>query len=579
MTVDQTNAPAFYQGTSVLRGTATGPVVGSNTAISFWGGVDPQTGTIIDQHHPLAGESVVGKVLAVPSSRGSCTGSGVLLELMLNGNAPAALVFERDEAILTLGIIIAREFLGRSIPVVRLHGSAFAALLKDTNESVAQEELVLSPNLSLTSFDRQLLDGSLGRAAQAAARVVVQMAMIQSATELIDVTQAHIDCCIYTGPATLYVAQQLCSWKARVRVPASMNSISIDRIRWQAQGVDPAMANPAGQLADAYVEMGAKPTYTCAPYLLEDTAPVQGEQIIWAESNAVVYANSVLGARTIKCPDFLDICVALTGRAPNIGCHIEANRLAQLEIALAPDLRSIVENLPEDDMDALFPLLGYIVGEISETRIPIVTGLVGLKSINDDRLKAFGAAFATTSGAPMFHIAGITPEASTTKDITLQVSATEPSQSVSISVGQLSAIWKQFNSTESLDIDLISLGNPHFSYAEIQRLTQLCQGRKKSPNVTIMMTCGRKTYQNAYRDGLIPALEAFGVQPVTDTCWCMITEPTIPLTTKTIMTNSGKYAHYGKGLTGRQMRFGSLRDCFEAACLGSVSGNPPAWLQ
>src|SRR5262249_11488158 len=143
------------------------------------------------------------------------------------------------------------------------------------------------------------------------------------------------DGCIYTGPASLRFARRLCDWGGQVKVPTSLNSISVDQRRWKKLGIDPAAGQPASDLADAYVELGARPTFTCAPYLL-DTAPAFGEQIVWAESNAVIYANSVLGARTMKYPDYLDICIALTGRAPLTGCHVDADRHATMQIDLPP---------------------------------------------------------------------------------------------------------------------------------------------------------------------------------------------------------------------------------------------------
>ena len=141
-------------------------------------------------------------------------------------------------------------------------------------------------------------------------QLVLRMAELQGASELLDVTQAHIDGCIYTGPASLRFAEQLVAWGARVRVQTTLNSISVDQRRWRALGIDAAFGEPASALGDAYMAMGAQLSFTCAPYLL-DSAPARGEQIVWAESNAVVYANSVLAARTLKYPDYLDICCLL----------------------------------------------------------------------------------------------------------------------------------------------------------------------------------------------------------------------------------------------------------------------------
>ncbi|KAH8812943.1 hypothetical protein F5884DRAFT_786735 [Xylogone sp. PMI_703] len=574
----------------IIGGESEGVVLASPVALSFWGGVNPETGEIIDHHHPLFGQSLAGKVLVVPNSRGSCSGSGVILELLLNGHSPKALLFERDELILTLGVIVASELFGKSIPIVQLPSAVFQDVLKapwlrvrdnqvdyiygpvleehnyiipKPEKPAIEAQALISPSVSLSPFDRQLLEGVYGKAAQAAARIVLRVAIIQNASELIDIKQAHIDGCVYTGPATLKFAQKLNELGAKVRIPASMNSISIDRLRWHAQGVDPALGNPASELADAYIRMGVSPSYTCAPYLL-NTAPNRDEHIAWAESNAAVFANSVLGSRTIKCPDYLDICVALTGRAPNSGCHLTTNRRAQIKVEL-----SQVSNAD----DSLFPLLGYVVGHIAEDRIPIVTRLENIPTTKDD-LKAFSAAFATTSSAPMFHLASITPEALGVKDLELQLSVP---LYAAVGISDLANAWDQFN-RGGTKIDLVSLGNPHFSYDEFFKVSNLCAGKRKADSVSLVITCGRDTYAKAYRDGYIPALEDFGAQIITDTCWCMIVEPVIPIQATTIMTNSAKYAHYGPGLTGRQIRFGSLSQCIDAACSGEASHNLPFWL-
>ncbi|KAJ5379758.1 Aconitase/3-isopropylmalate dehydratase large subunit alpha/beta/alpha subdomain 1/3 [Penicillium cataractarum] len=551
-----------------IPGVAEGNLIGSNVALSFWGGVDPQTGTVIDTHHPLVGKSVAGKVLAIPSGRGSCTGSGVILELLLNGSQPSALIFAREEMILTIGVLIAEEMFQRCIPVLQVSSSSFQKLLqlkyvrisgtqisggKKLSDSMSSSSLfgstLYQPDFSaiqLSPLDRELLDGSYGKAAQVAMRVILRTANIQGVTELIDVKQAHIDCCIYTGPATLEFAQTLCRWGAKVRIPTSLNSISIDRRLWRSQGVDPSLGEPSEKLAQAYLEMGARPTFTCAPYLL-DTAPKPGDNIMWAESNAVVFANSVLGARTIKCPDYLDVCVALTGRSLNTGCHLTENRKARLEIHL---------DLAVDAEDSLFALLGYLAGDIAADSVPIITGLEK-KLVSTEDLKAFGAAFATTSSAPMFHIAGVTIEARSTEDIEAHLKVTTK---VTLSRSDLAKQWERFNvyaeGEQCTQIDLVSLGNPHFSYEELVTLAHLCSQREKSEHTVLVVTCNRDTYSRAAKDGLITTLEAFGAQIVTDTCWCMMQEPIIPLDSKTIMTNSAKYAHYGKGLTGRQIRFG-----------------------
>ncbi|RBH58988.1 MULTISPECIES: aconitase family protein [Pseudomonas] len=579
------STPTSLPGRSLVEGAAQGPLLFADVGLSFWGGVDPFSGEVIDRHHPLSGEHLAGRVLALPSGRGSCTGSSVMMELISNGHAPAALVLAEPDEILTLGVLVAQVIFERSLPVLCIGREAFAALRGQAFARVEGSRLTLfdetpadhwqapttpvqaqpaASSVALSEHDLALLDGQYGKAAQVAMQIILQMAELQGAPALLDVTQAHIDGCIYTGPASLRFAEQLVQWGARVRVPTTLNSISVDQRRWRELGVDPALGVPASALGDAYMAMGAQLSFTCAPYLL-DSAPKAGEQIVWAESNAVVYANSVLGARTQKYPDYLDICIALTGRAPLIGCHLDAQRKARLQIELPA--------LGELD-DSFYPLLGYHIGALAGSRTPLVLGLEQRQPSLDD-LKAFGAAFATTSAAPLFHIAGVTPEALDPTQV-LEPDVVLPVEKIRLPDLLLS--WRELNSARDPRVEVVSLGNPHFSLSEFAHLARLCRGRHKHPDVVLAITCGRAVLEQARAAGHIAAIEAFGATLVTDTCWCMLGEPVIPPAATTLMTNSGKYAHYAPGLVGRKVHFASLAECVDAACTANASGRLPAWL-
>ena len=492
---------------------------------------------------------------------------------------------EPDE-ILSLGALVAEHVFDVQLPVLCIGHAAFAELERHTGAiaRIDGERLQLftdapdddwratpiahndahSGSIVLSERDRAILAGEHGKAAQVAMQLVLRMAELQGARELLDVTQAHIDGCIYTGPACLRFAQQLLDWGARVSVPTTLNAISVDQRRWRALGIDPAFGEPASELGDVYMAMGAALSFTCAPYLL-DSAPKAGEQIVWAESNAVVYANSVLGARTLKYPDYLDICIALTGRAPRSGSHLDEGRHARLLIEV---------ETPQDADDSFWPLLGYHVGLLSTVDIPVLSGLEH-SAPNTDDLKAFGAAFATTSAAPMFHIAGITPEA---PDVASALGGKAPSKHLRVSIADLLGSWWELNSAESTRVELVALGNPHFSAGELAALAQLCEGRSIHPETALVVTCGRAIHQQAAQAGHVATLERFGVRLVTDTCWCMLGEPVVPPGSRTLMTNSGKYAHYAPGLVGRQVHFGNLAACVEAACTGHNQGQLPAWL-
>lgn len=560
------------RGRSLVPGTASGNVLYSDTALSLWGGVDPKTGIIIDEHHPLRGHSVSGSVFALPSGRGSCTGSMVMLELLLVGNAPAALILAHPDEILALGVIAANILFDVSIPVVVLpapdfqrlhdidhlevHDSELTTALPSVKASNQRQQVSLHPpinDMELSATDLGILAGAKGAAAKLALEIILCFARVQGATELLDVSRSHIDSCIYTGPASLRFPQKLLSLDAKVAVPTTMNSISIDSRRWREIGMDPELSTQAEKLARAYVSMGAQSTFTCAPYSLPDP-PKPGDHLGWGESNAVIFANSVLGARTQKYPDLLDVCIALTGRAPLAGCHRDKGRY--------PTIRLRIAHLVEYH-DATWAALGYLVGNAAQNMIPLVYGLEHLEpSIAE--LKAFSAGFGTSSSAAMFHIMGITPEAAEFAGTAL--SAPE----VMLDEASLQATISSLNTATDPSVGLVSLGNPHFLFEEFQALTKLCENQQKCDAVSMIITTNQATYEDALAAGLISAIEAFGASVITDTCWCMITEPVIGPHVRNIMTNSAKYAHYAPGMCSRGVHFGSLAHCVDAARLGMV---------
>ncbi|MEO8243337.1 MAG: aconitase family protein [bacterium] len=552
---------------SIITGQASGQVLATDEGLSFWGGVDPLTGLVIDAHHPLCGQSLSGKVLVMPTTRGSCSGSGVTLDLALNGLAPAAFVFREVEDIVTLGAMIAGRMFDRNVPVLRLGAEEFTAVatahkvaLTDTAMIVDGRTVPLNPlpvvNLTLTPQDRAMLDGAQGPATRIAMEVICAMAALQGASTLVDVSQGHIDGCILANTANLRFAETMANMGGRVKIPTTINAISVDHGNWHTQGVPPQFGLRAARLADAYVLMGARPTFTCAPYLLE-TAPQAGEMIGWSESNAVIYANTVLAARTVKHPDYLDLFIAMTGRAPLSGVYLDANRAARRRIHI---------ELPDGHDDALWPMLGYIVGQLSPDRIPILTGLERSAPSRDD-LKAMCAAFGTTSAAPMLHVAGITPEAGNFPD---------PNDVVTVTKADLARVWAELNPGPE-KVGLVAFGSPHFSLTECRALAGLVQGHR-AKDTAMIVTVGQDVLAKARAEGILARLEAFGAQVFPDICWCSITEPLFPPEARNLMTNSGKYAHYAPGLSGREVRFGSLAECVKAAQTGTAPKIPPDWL-
>jgi len=545
------------------------PIMVCSEGLSFWGGVDSTSGLIIDAHHPLHGQSLSGKAVMMPTSRGSCTGSGVLLGLAFAKAAPKALIFREAEDILTLGAMVAAQMFGLDIAVLRLTVSEYEQLAREDAVEITPTHLkagklewplepVTADALELSDEDRAMLSGAQGAPRKRAMEIVTTMAASQGATRLTDVSRVHIDGCIYASDAFVIFARAMADMGAKVCVPTTMNAISVDHANWRSQGVPESFGLPASKLADAYVEMGAFPSFTCAPYLLENP-PVAGEDIAWAESNAVIYANSVLGARTVKHADFIDLCIALTGRTPQCGVYLDTNRAPR---------RVIDVRLPDGADDAFWPMLGWLVGQVAPDRIPVIRGLEGTHPSDDD-LKALCAAFGTTSASPMLHIAGITPEAG--------LAPTADADHVDIGSEDFVRLWDEFNKGND-EIDLVALGSPHFSESECVAFAALMEGKQVHADVHTIITLGRATLAKIRETGTEQRLRASGVTVVADLCWCSISEPVFPRSAKVLMTNSGKYAHYAPGLSNREVRFGSLEQCVAAATSGKAPSAPPPWI-
>ncbi len=271
----------------------------------------------------------------------------------------------------------------------------------------------------------------------------------------------------------------------------------------------------------------------------------------------MIYANSVLGARSPKHPDFLDLCMALTGRAPHAGVYLDTHRRAR---------RVIDVTLPPGHDDAFWPLLGYVAGLTAPDRIPLLRGLAG-SGATTENLKALCAAFGTTSAAPMLHIEGVTPEAG--------LPPAGDADHRRIGIADLTEGWNLLNQGPDR-VDLIAIGSPHASAPECRLLARGLTGRPVQ--VATIVTAGRGIIADLKTDGTLAALQSCGVQVIPDLCWCSISEPVFPPAARNVMTNSGKYAHYGPGLSGRTLRFGSLADCVSAALTGRAPSAPPGWL-
>jgi predicted aconitase len=396
-------------------------------------------------------------------------------------------------------------------------------------------------------------------------RLVVRAAEVTGATELIDVTGAHVDSCLYHGEATLDFVQRLVDGRARVRVPTTLNVGALDLLHPELYRGDRRIAERGRLLMDRYRSLGARPTFTCAPYQLADTRPALGEQVAWGESNAIAFCNSVLGARTNRYGDFIDVAAAITGRVPPAGLHRTEARRATLVLRLADDVPAALR-----DADALFPVLGIVLGRRAGSAVAVLDGLAPGQS--EDRLKALGAAAASSGSVAMFHVVGSTPEAATL-DAALQHH--RPSVVELVRLSDLREARDELTTAAGDRLSAVSLGTPHASLAELERYAAMLGGRRVHRDVEMLVSTGRDTLAAAARSGISERLREAGVQLLVDTCSYIA--PILKPSEGATMTDSAKWAYYAPGNVGARVVLGSTAECIRSAVAGRVIRDDALW--
>lgn len=415
-------------------------------------------------------------------------------------------------------------------------------------------------SVSLSDSDRQMLDGRRGEGAKMAMSILVRMAEVYEAEELMDVSQAHIDGCGLMSEAGLEFAEALASKGARVAVPTTLNMGPLDLQNWREFGIPEEFAAGAIRQAAAYERMGCVPTWTCAPYQGYLT-PRFGQQIAWGESNAILYANSVLGARTNRYGDYIDICAAITGRVPKCGLHLDENRKGQILLRLV-DVEEEYWN--EDGSHAA---LGHLIGPLAEDKVAVLDGMP--PHVSDDQLKALCAAAASSGAVALLHIVGVTPEAKTLEEA---FRGNTPRRVVELTRADLAAALADLSTASEGDpLDLVVLGCPHFSFSEFSQLAELLNGQSAEafdPRVEFVVISGRASFSLVQRSEIMQVLNAWGVRVTLDTC--PFHTPMVGPNVKVLMTNSGKCAYYAPGELGVRVAFGSMADCVRSAIEGRV---------
>lgn len=418
----------------------------------------------------------------------------------------------------------------------------------------------------LDDDERALLEGDAGPGAAMAMRLVVRLAAAMGATELLPIDGAHIDSCLYHGRSGLDFVNRLVDGGAEVVVPTTLNVASLDLLHPELYRGPRDTGDAARALMDAYVALGCEPTWTCAPYQ-SDARPGFGRHVAWAESNAIVFANSVLGARTHRYGDFIDIAAAIAGRVPDAGLHRTERRRATHLI----DVTGLPARLLDEDVT--YPCLGLVIGRACGSAVPVIVGLP--PDTSEDRLKALGAAAASSGSVAMFHAVGRTPEAPTLDAATGAASGGGIRARTTITTADLRSARDSLTTTDTGPLRTVSLGTPHYSVDEIGALRAELRDRVIHPSVAMYVSTSRAVLNECGLRGWVEPLTAAGVIFVTDTCTYIT--PILRDTTGLAMTDSAKWAYYAPANIGVQAVFGALGECVESAVSGRVWRDERLW--
>lgn len=377
--------------------------------------------------------------------------------------------------------------------------------------------------MKLTNQEQAMLDGEHGPATRKAMEILAALGKIYGAEALIPVTSVQISGVSYAnlGEAGLHFLGEMADGGGRAQVLTTLNPAGMDIENWQALGISDDFAEKQIRVLDSFGRMNILTTASCTPYLIGNV-PHFGEHIAWAESSAVCYANSVLGARTNREGGPSALAASLTGRTPAYGYHLGENR--------RPSIRIQVKSSLMDNAD--FGALGKAIGErVQALKGARVLYIEGVETASVENLKSFSASVATYGGVALFHMVGITPEAAGLEP---------PVEKLILTAADLARTRESMIDATSDDVDFVSLGCPHLSIKEVARIAELLAGKRVTKEFWI--TTARPTKKMADMMGYTAVIEAAGAKFAADTC-CVVAP--IEGRFRAMATDSAKACYYG----------------------------------
>lgn len=392
----------------------------------------------------------------------------------------------------------------------------------------------------LTKEEERMLEGEEGPAIQQAMKLLTKLGEVFGAEKLIEIRSSQISGISFKniGDAGLEFIEDMLTAGGSIKTLATLNPAGMDLKRWKAMGIPNDFAEKQWRIVQALHRLGAVPLCSCTPYI-SGNMPLFGEHIAWAESSAVSFANSIIGARTNRESGPTSLAASLTGRTPLFGYHYPENRLGTHLINLKIEPRGVLEH----------SCLGYLMGETLRNAVPVINGLV---SPSVEELKAIGAGGAASGAIAMYHINGITPEAPREDEC-------KKLEKIEIGKNDIRSVVNKLSTAEREDVDIVTIGCPHCNLDEIRYIAESLSGKKIREDKTLWVCTSASVRSLAERTGHVGRIEKAGGLVVADTC--MVVAPLEKMGFSGLATNSAKAAHYVPSTCKIPALLGSLDEC------------------
>lgn len=411
--------------------------------------------------------------------------------------------------------------------------------------------------IQLTDREKRMLDGEEGYATQKAMEIQLQMGEIYGAERMIPIVSVHMPgvSSTVTGEPACRFVEKMRDTGGKFKVMTTLNPCAIDVDHWQDFGFSQETHDFQKRIINAYLAMGAVPMYSCTPFFAGNT-PRMGEHVAWGESSAIVYCNSILGARTNREGGPGALAAALTGVVPEYGYHLDKNRKGQVLVNVRCELNGLYE----------YGAMGHAIGMKTGNRVPVITGID--QKVTTDNLRSFAASLATGGSTALFHCVGVTPEAPT---LEAAFGSNEPEEIIDIGREEMLDIAEKLSITKNEPISLVAIGCPQLSIQDFAYFSERLKGKHIAEGMELWFMGCHPVVETAKRAGYVDDLVAAGARIMMDTCPDLgcLKDSIKAMGFKSMATNSAKLAHYIPHLWNLSTYFKTTEECLDIALNGN----------